>query len=562
MQMGFYVEAGTYLAVEIENMKNTVPQLPAAPLSTPTTSKRAPPAHPAKTAPVVETKPSYFFRRYLIFGDKSQLNPNELQFLSSLEETIVKINAQVLNVRDVATVPSMKVEKEDSPAITGVIVMSGSLQIVILEVLEGAPSEELITQFLSERPEGDHLSVLIDENQHFLSPRAYHTFDCAVKKFKLSKPLDEVLMDPAVYVQNSHLSNCFRVLNQLNQIRSLAKFEMANEYKLWPLAQELEMMNAKLGALLTMEELSFPPRAPQSEETAGAQKSDETEEEEAIPVFEYQPVAVEYEVTPPRGWEHYNLRHQEQIQKIRERRGPLLPRQCIASDGEVEIWRDPPDPEALAKDGWIVERPEEYMPLAQAVGPNNYPKMFRQSNGTEIRGEKPFYAYKTPKTEMAPPEQLKADVNKESWQDGDKSLANCDLRWMANVRGPIKSSFTPAVHPTDTFEEFHPISIEEEWRPPIKGTGPRTSVLPVVPGRDVFHQDVPPASKFDCFVRTQKDNPPLTVQEEYQNPPVQPLIGKPPTRGHQRFTAVFPQLPTRKGATDSMTVRKLRPTFP
>jgi hypothetical protein len=322
------------------------------------------------------------------------------------------------------------------------------------------------------------------------------------------------------------------------------------------------MVNAKLGSLLTMEELSFPPKIPQSDEPEMAQKTDETEEEESFPILEYLGVCEEHEEPPPRGWDHYNILHEREIRKIRKRRGSMPPRECIASDGEVEIWRNPPNPKELAKGGWIVEKPEDYLPLAQAVGVHNYGKMFRQTDGTEIRGEKRFYSFRTPQTMMSSVEQLKTDQNKESWQDGDLSLANTDLRWLANVRGPIRSGFTPEVRPRGEFEKFRPIAIEEQWKPPLNGTGPRTYVLRAITGRGEFRQNIPPATKYECFIRGQHDEPPLSVQEEYQNPKVLDLIGKPPIRGNQRFSAVFPDRQTKPGTTDSMTVRKLAPTFP
>jgi hypothetical protein len=548
------------LVVEIENMKNCVPQLAFQPLPTPTTTKRAPPPHPAK-APVVEAKPVYFFRRVLIYCDKANLTPPELEFLDALEETIVKINGEVMNVHDIATVPSMKADKEDSPAITGFIFSSGTSQLAILEVLEGGPSEPLLSAFLSAASPSPHLSIVVDFTQHFLSPRAYNQFDCAVKKFKLKRSLDEVLADPYVYVQNSHLSNCFRVLNQLNQLRTISSFEMAGVYQLWPTAQELEMVNAKLGALLTMEELSFPPRQPKPSGDAAAAKEEDTEEEEPLPVLEYLPVVEERSVAPPKGWAHYRLEHAAQVRRARTRCAHV-PRECVAADGEVEIWRNPPDPDALAADGWIVERPLPHVPLAESVGIACYGKLFRQTDGTEVRGSRPFYGFASPKSTLPTPEQLKTDQLKESWQDGDKSLANTDLHWMANTRGPVRSSFVPDVHPKDEFEEFHPIAIEEEWRPPLLEGAPRAYATVGVRGRQLFSSVIPPATKWDCFVRTDHDEPPLAVQEEYHDPEVVIKTKRPPTRGHQRFSSVFPNHKSKKGTSDSMTVRALTPTFP
>jgi hypothetical protein len=562
-QQGFFIEAGTYLVVEIETMKSYVPQLPVAPVVPVVAPKKAPAGHPAKT-PVPETKPTFFFRRCIIYSDGDELTDAAVRFLDSLEETIIRINATVMNVRDIATVPSMKVEKEEAPAITGFIFMAGTLHIIILEVLEGAESEAMLSSFLSPAPDEpsppSDIVVLQDFAQHFQSPRIYHTFDCAVKKFKLSKPLDVILADPSVYLQNSHLSNCFLPLNQLNQLRRLTKFDRANEYKLWPNAQHLEMINAKLGSLLSMAELSFPPKRASSTAGPASLKSECTEHEEAAPSFVYLPVNEQREATPPRGWDHFSVVHQAQIKRSHDRRR-WPPRECVASDGEVEIWKNPPDPVALDGNGWVLERPVPYIPIAEAVDMQNYLKQFRITDGSEVRGSSKFYSFNTPKTTLPPVTQLKTDQNKESWKDGDLSLATGEQRWLSNVRGPIRSAFTPDVHPRDVFEVIRPITLEEPWKPPIHGTGPRSYAIPGVAGRRVFCADIPPGKKNDCLLRNSHEEPAIRIQEEYRDPPVIDKLLPPPTRGHKRFHSVFPNSPPKKGATDSHTVRRLRPTF-
>jgi hypothetical protein len=449
----------------------------------------------------------------------------------------------------------MKIDKEDSPALSGFIFLGDEVEIAILEVLETTDGEEKLAAFLEEAPTGvdTGLMVLVDFSHRFINPRQYHTFDCAVKKFKFNKKLDQILRDPAIYVQNSHLSNCFTILNQLNQLRSITRFEDANEFQLWPSAQSLEMANAKLGSLLSMEELAFPPRSEKVPDPTSSAMSEEATEEEVLPDIQYATIKTEAMESPPHGLAYFVARNSDHIAALSKRR-KRLPAGCIASDGETEIWTDkdkiPHEP------GWIIEPAVPYFPLAQAVGPLQYPKLFRIEDGTEIRGDKKFYSFSTPRTTLPPMEVLRVDKNNESWQDGDRPLATCDVRWMSNCRGPVRSTFADKVHPKDEFNEWHPLKIEEPWKPPIEGLGPTVwATRPVRHVDDVFHEDFPEAKKCDSLLRHYKEVPPLTVQEEYHDPILHPKDDMTPRMKKKRFNAVFPSSRVKLGATDSTTVR-------
>jgi hypothetical protein len=426
--------------------------------------------------------------------------------------------------------------------------MSESAELVFLEAIERGTGEEQLVQFLkANAPTSQNLRVLSDFTQ-----RLYHTFDCAVKKFKLAKQLDQVLGDPDVYVQNSHLSNCFRVLNQLNQLRTVDKFDRITEFKLWPVAQELEMVNAKLGALLSMEELSFPPRKLSLVSETPAEE--QVEEEPSEPVLRYCPVVLDVVRAPLKGWDFYNAQHDEQI---RRRQRVTQPRACIARDDETEIWRNP-TPEQIDGNGWRTENAVPHVPLAEAVGPMNYPKLLRAAE----KAPSTFCSFKTPKSVLPTMEQLKADKNNGPWDGSDLWLATCDARWIANARGPVRSGFQPDVHPREVFEENRPMSIEENWQPPLDGTGPKVFVVRAVKHGRYFRTVAPLAKKQDCLLRATREPPPLSVQEPFYESqrPIRDEVR--PKQLQARFNTVFPNDRTRKGDTDSVTVRNLPPTFP
>jgi hypothetical protein len=306
-----------------------------------------------------------------------------------------------------------------------------------------------------------------------------------------------------------------------------------------------------------MGELAFPPQRNDAPDLAVAADSEETVEEDALPPIKYIAINQELIDDPPHGLQYFEAQNDRYIRKLAERR-KSLPRGCIASDGETEIWRAgsaiPREP------GWIIEPATPYMPLAQSVGPLNYQKLFRTEDGSEVRNGQRFYGFSSPASVLAPIERLKADVTGESWRDGDLALANCDLRWMAGTRGPVRSGFQDSVHPREAFGEFHPLAADGAWQPPLEGTGPKEYVLPLKPP-GVFHPDHPPAGKFDSLRPDGVDAPPLAVLEEYHDPVAFGRIeGKAPKR-KQRFSAVFPTSKVQLGATDSMTVKQRSPTF-
>lgn len=560
IQPGFYVEAGTYVSVEIEVMKNTVPVIstPVA-VATPTNPKRGA-QHTSRQNTVAEIKQAYNFKRCCVVADFTKISELERQFMMHLQERIVLTNALSAQIKDLATVPSMKIDKEDSSAISGFYLYSGDVQIAVLEVLENTESETQLQDYLNERV-GNNVKVFFDFDTKFQSPRMYNKFDCAVKKFKLEKPIEQLLLEPEIYVQNSHMSNCFLVMNQLNQIRTAKSFGDFMIYNLWPNSTDLEMLNAKKGALLSLNELAFPPKNLEALESVRSLAKPTVKVEERTTDLKYIPINQDIIDSPPHDVEYFvkrNVTHIEELQRKNAKKRGLVEQ---SEDGEVEIWSTN-DVGTLKERGWSVENPEPYMPLAQAVGTEEYKKGMRQEDGTEVKNGKKFYSFKNPHTVFDPIEQLKADRNAESWKDGDLSLANVGDRWMKNARGPVTSSYTPKVHPKDYFDLPDPISIQEEWKQPcLPGQGSEY-VEKLNNHKPRFMPVVAPPTKFEPLLAGESDPEPLTVLEEYKPPLAEVRRDEYIPKTKKRFSAVFPNEKLKKGSTDSLAVRKIVPTFP
>lgn len=689
MQPGFYIENGTYLTIEMESMKDYVPvlQVPVQP-ATPIKDKRGggdSKGHTSKLQaaadknqqqgkqdPSLAESAQYSFNRCLIVcKNVDQMTDTERNVIDEIQKEIVLCNSVAFNIKDLAAVPTMKIQKIDSDAISGFYMMfADNLHIIVLEFLDksktalqfekflkatisGEPiSEESseksnLEESVAEQPINDEASsdaksntneaenepisaiatdligdanqnttnepetksestgkvsqasvktvndvnvlgpnflILYDFSVAFKSSRLYGNFDCAVKKFKLSETLDHLLEEPTVYVQNSHLSNLFTVLNQLNQLRLTKKFSDIEELKLWPKDQELEMLNAKKGVLLSMDELSFPPKnrnlgnnAEEEENNEDSSKSANKFQNIDPSQFVYHPINEDIIKSPPHDVNYFVNRNMETIRKLESqhkhyKRGLI----SVSEDGEVEIWdtRKGQPPKSTGqieteKNGveeeieWDNENPEKFMSLAQSVSCDVFSKRLRSEDGTEKKNGVSFNHYKVAKTFLPPIEKLKANVNNEPWTNHDLSLASCDTRWINETRGPVYTSYNSTVHPRDSFNQFQSLMIEEEYKPPkLPGQDDRTYITKPMNHKGRFNAVLPQFGKDRNILLGSRDPVPLTTQEEYKEPPSFLTNVEDVRQGQKRFRTMFPDVPVKKGSTDSNTVKKITFTFP
>ena len=578
---GFYVENGTYITVEMENMKDTVPVLPPPPIPVvtprskrPTTSSSA--RKQAAQQPVVE-KPPYFFNRCVITCDLSEMSDLEKSQANQIQERIVISNAQTFQTKDIAAVPSMKVQSDDSDAISGFILIDEDKQIMVLEVLENSENANQLKSFF-ETINSPHIKIIKDFESHFPSPRLYGTFDCAVKKFKLNKPLDEMLLEPDIYVRNSHMSNCFTVLNQLNHLR---KFDPSENFadltilQFWPKAEELENLNAKRGVLLTMEELCFPPRPPRNDSDLN-QNNENKDNSDSLPgPFVYTPISDESNASEPHDVNYFINRNLDYIKTLEKKHTHQRGLVETTEDGEVEIWNlkkgtPPPITNQKGKSGivtWKDESPDaKFVSLSQATGMDYFTKNLRKEDPNEFAEKGRFYSYKSSVTFLPPIEQLKANVNNEPWTNGDLSLASADSRFVNDTRAPIYTNYNPCVrtHGESNFTYFSPLYIDEEYKPrKLPGQNDRTYVSkPYQHHLGRFSAVLPQFTKDMNILLGHPDPTPISIQEEYHDPLIASKEHSDLKPGQKRFRTVFPDMPVLKGSTDSNTVKNITFTFP
>lgn len=596
IQMPFYIEAGTYVTIEIEDLASCMPDLPQLANSGSNAKKQSNRklslsgglnVNEDKSKKNSKSTKPLLYHRYFI---SSKSNEN-FEFLSKIQSQIIEINSKAFDQRDPSSVSMMKIDSVSSEAVSGTILMfQPQSQMIFLEALQESDAERILNCFF-ETEKSKSCTVLLDDSQLF-TERLYWQFDCAVKKFKLKDPIDQLLQEPEIYMQKSHLSNCFLILNQINQLLNVKIFSDITKNNLWPKKEDFEMLNAKKGQLLTLEELAFSTATPEIKNIRSARFTPISNEEKQLPQekpqFKYTPINQDKIDVPVHDLKYYDQINKNYIieldRKIPKKKGLIN----IADDGESEIWEasvasskwtnsrattalgsfTPSIPESSSiaqtdaneistvddlNSDWEIVEPEDFKSLASEASMNTFVKRLREENGSEVRNGQPFYYYRSPKSAMSKREKLLVDVNQEPWTDKDLSLAMSDQRWLKESRGEILSDFKTIIPEQDLFNVPLYQSQEDKYRP--KSTfEKRNYVAKPMKHTKRFYGVVTPVKKNEPIRKGQIERPPLTLEEPYvdhvkkQSNQIQ---GKP------RFENIY-RTPIRKGDSDSLTVRKIQ----
>ena len=105
--------------------------------------------------------------------------------------------------------------------------------------------------------------------------------------------------------------------------------------------------------------------------------------------------------------------------------------------------------------------------------------------------------------------------------------------------------------------------IEEENKPPkLPGQDDRTYITKPMNHKGRFNAVLPQFGKDRNILLGSRDPVPLTTQEEYKEPPSFLTNVEDVRQGQKRFRTMFPDVPVKKGSTDSNTVKKITFTFP
>lgn len=571
VKQGNYTQAGTYITIEMDHMKDHVPPPPALLSGSSLKSKRTSSSiikedkSLVKGQPVQPVEIKFGLQRVVLID----YTVNRNYIVLDLQEKIVACNSVSLNQEDLACLGNTRIDQQDSTAISGFILNAHEFVITVLEVLEGSDVAEQIFSIL-DVPPMEGVKIFVDKLKVYQSPRLYGDFDCAVKKFRLLNPLSKLLLEPSLYVQNSLLSNCFSIIDKLSKIKDVDSYQEIDQLNLWPTREELELMNAKLGTLLTLDELAFPPRNDVILDLMKTRSKltllDEDEEEDyEKPQMDlsYVPVENKDSDSLSKTSDFFHERNTKYIRDL-EAKNKIDRNIMVSEDGEYEIiCCDKMDIRKFEKNGFIIEETESYIPLAERVTDRAISKMLREENGSEIRNGQKFYNFKTPKTSLTDKRILKTDVNRDPWTHKYmESLANCQRRLFDTIRGPLSSEFNNYSRPGTILDsDSRSIYLDEDYNDKINND--RVYAASAIKHPKQFLSFFTPALKEQEMIKTNVPPRPISVQEPYSTPRDLKFREEVPgvINRKKRFNTMY-RSPLKKGATDSLFVAKISPVLP
>lgn len=588
IQTPFYIESGTYVTCEVEDLALQMPSLPQSVQNASTKNKSAGRKSLNNSANIIESnskknskslKP-ILFNRFVVISKSNE----DREFISRLQGQIIEINSKVFDQKDASAVAMMKIDSLGSEAVSGTIqLFQPDSQIIFLEAIQDSEAVQNLTCFFEKE---NNASTYFDNEQLF-TERLYWQYDSAVKKFKLADPINHLLQDPDIYMQKSHLSNCYLILNQINQLLQIKTFNDITKNGLWPQKEDFEMLNAKKGQLLTLEELQFSTVTPEIKNIRTARFQSEISLKEAprenLPVFTYVPVSHNAPEAPVHDLEYYETLNKQYIADLDRRIPKTKGLINVADDGESEIWdtsvlsnsragtalssvydgrsictassvTNGDDISASVIDNdWEIVHPEDFRSLASEASTRVFVSRLREENGSEVKNGKPFYYFRSPKSAMSRREDLLVDVNQEPWTDGDLSLANCNQRWLKQARGEVLSNFKNVAPEQELFNVPVYQSQIDKYRPKTT-IEKRNYVAKPMKHKKRFYGVISPINKNEPIRKGQIETPPLTLEEPYVD-----RVKKKSSeiQGKPRFENIY-RTPLRKGETDSLAVRKIQ----
>ena len=553
----FYVEEGTYITCEIEDMSHVLPEIPknAAPPRQ-TSNRHQSLSALAKKGEKLKSLNPLDFHRYAIITQGS----NFMTFQNGLQEHIGQLNAKVLD-KDISAIPTTKITSIDSEAITGVIIMfPKDVYLVLLETRDGSETDKLFTMFLKMFSNNPGItSRIFMNNDRLYTERLYWQFDCSIKKLKFGKPVSEILLEPEIYMQQSSLSSCYKIFNQINRLLTIKSFNEIDQDDLWPSKIDIETANAKKGVTLDFDELSFPPQPPETtlQRLSRVFSKPPEKPNEEIPVFTYTPINEKKKETPPHDLKYFQNQTKQYIKRLDQKTPKKKGCIQVAEDGETEIWEANSILKSPDNKGWELQTPEKYVSLLYETTSPGILNLFRTETGEEIKNGKKFYNYRSPKSALGKREQLLVDVNNEPWYNDDLSMYSQEQKWLDTTRGPLSSAFKNVFRKREYFHDPGFQSIQDKYRPHT-AFEKRNYVTKPLKHKQRFNPCIPPISKEDSILLGHKEEPPISISEPYKENKV---ITTPRINGKPRFTNQY-HSPMKKGETNSKTVKKLKENLP
>lgn len=108
-----------------------------------------------------------------------------------------------------------------------------------------------IEKFLPiEKPNSDELTILKNKSVTF-QERMYLDFNAKIRRIKLRKPLNKIILNPNIYLRTKVAENIYKTINQLHELRIAPNIQNTQDFNSYPTADNLEQLERKYGDSLT-----------------------------------------------------------------------------------------------------------------------------------------------------------------------------------------------------------------------------------------------------------------------------------------------------------------------
>ncbi|XP_050977970.1 uncharacterized protein cfap92 [Labeo rohita] len=205
-------------------------------------------------------------------------NYNNIPVLAKLTSEILQINAVAfqLNRYPEETIQRVlsghKITAKDGEnkrlnVLTGFHMMDKALHLFVLEGLKDQAVRRLWTTvpMKLDGDEEEQVTVLYNSDLSF-SERLYDTLDMGLSPVCLVKPLENILMEPLVFIRNTVPHACLEAMKRISHICQAKKLQEVVHHDLFPSADMVQSLSEEFGLDLGREELWLVTETQQSQD--------------------------------------------------------------------------------------------------------------------------------------------------------------------------------------------------------------------------------------------------------------------------------------------------------
>jgi len=206
--------------------------------------------------------PGLYGRAVYLFPYKDQA------FVQKLQSAIESLNRRSLQIeaegRRALAARLLTPQEEADPMlniITGFEIIDTNVRLFVLEGLFGGLLRELTEMVPKTEHNADMCKSLVNTELKF-DERLYIKFGSDFRRIRLREPLEQILLNPDVYIRSKVSEQLLNTLEHLMDIRRADRLKHLKEFNLCPSLEDLLLLERKYGEALTDEDITGLPKKP------------------------------------------------------------------------------------------------------------------------------------------------------------------------------------------------------------------------------------------------------------------------------------------------------------